>query len=61
MLRNGIERKEIRSDINVRAQASLILTNLRGMLTLWLLDPDHVDINSIKKEFLASLRRSLIP
>jgi hypothetical protein len=31
------------------------------MLTLWLLDPDHVDINSIKKEFLASLRRSLIP
>jgi AcrR family transcriptional regulator len=61
MLRNGIERKEIRSDINARAQASLILTNLRGMLTLWLLDPDHIDINAIKKEFLANLRRSLVP
>ena len=61
MLRNGIERKEIRSDINARAQASLILTSLRGMLTLWLLDPDHVDIHAIKKEFLVNLQRSLSP
>lgn len=61
MLRIGIERNEIRSDINPRAQASLILTSLRGMLTMWLLDPEHVDINAIKKEFLANLRRSLEP
>jgi hypothetical protein len=34
---------------------------MRGMLTLWLLDPDHVDLDAIKKEFLINLRRSLVP
>jgi AcrR family transcriptional regulator len=61
MIRSGIERKEIRDDVNARAQATLILTAMRGMLTLWLLDPDHVDLNAIKNEFIANLRRSLIP
>jgi AcrR family transcriptional regulator len=61
MIRSGVDRNEIRADINVRAQATLILIALRSMLTLWLLDPDHVDIDAIKKEFLANLRRSLVP
>jgi hypothetical protein len=34
---------------------------MRGMLTLWLLDRDHVDLDAIKNEFLANLRRSLVP
>jgi AcrR family transcriptional regulator len=61
MIRSGIERNEIRADVNARAQASLIILQLRGMLTLWLLDPEHVDLDAIKKEFLSNLRRSLIP
>jgi hypothetical protein len=61
MLRSGIERKEIRADINPIAQAMLILTAMRGMLTLWLLDPDHVNLDTVKKEFLANLRNSLVP
>jgi molybdopterin/thiamine biosynthesis adenylyltransferase len=61
MIRSGVERNEIRSDINPRAQATLILTAMRGVLTLWLLDPDHVDIDAVKKEFLLNLRRSLVP
>jgi AcrR family transcriptional regulator len=60
MIRSGVERGEIRSDINARAQASLILTAMRGMLTLWLLDPEHIDLDAIKKEFLSNLRRSLV-
>lgn len=59
MIRSGIERKEIRADVNPVAQGTLILTAMRGILTQWLLDPDHVDINAIKKEFLGNLRRSL--
>jgi AcrR family transcriptional regulator len=61
MIRSGVERGEIRSDLNPRAQATLILTAMRGMLTLWLLDSDHVDLEAIKKEFLGNLRRSLLP
>ena len=61
MIRSGVDRNEIRSDINPRAQATLILTAMRGVLTLWLLDPDHVDIDAVKKEFLLNLRRSLVP
>jgi AcrR family transcriptional regulator len=61
MIRSGVERNEIRADINPRAQASLILTTMRGMLTLWLLDPNHVDLDAIRTEFLSNLRRSLVP
>lgn len=61
MLRSGVERGEVRADIDPIAQATLIITALRGMMTFWLLDPDHTDLDALKKEFLANLRRSLVP
>jgi len=60
MLRSAIERKEIRADVNPIAQATLIIVALRGMMTFWLLDPDNVNLDTLKKEFLANLKRSLV-
>lgn len=61
MLRSAMERKEIRADINLIAQATLIIVGLRGMMTFWLLDPDHVNLDAMKKEFLSNLKLSLVP
>ncbi|HYM35434.1 MAG TPA: TetR/AcrR family transcriptional regulator [Steroidobacteraceae bacterium] len=60
MIRSAVERREIRGDINPIAQATLIITAMRGMLTMWLLDPNHVDLDALKKEFLGNLKRSLV-
>ncbi len=61
MILSGIERKEIRADVNAIAQATLILAAMRGVMTQWLVDPARVDLDAIKKEFLMNLRRSLAP
>ena len=37
------------------------LDDQRGVMTQWLVDPEHVDLDSIKEQFLMSLRRSLAP
>lgn len=59
MIRSGIERREIRSDVDPEAQAALLISALRGVMTQWLLDPAHVDIDSIKRELVENLRRTL--
>lgn len=59
MIGNAIERGEIRADVNPKAQATLILASLRGVLALWLLDAEHVDLDAARKEMLANLRRCL--
>jgi len=58
-IRSGIERGEIRKDIDPDAQGALLLSALRGVMTQWLVDPDHVDIGTIKRELIANLRRLL--
>jgi AcrR family transcriptional regulator len=58
-LRDAIARKEVRADIDPIAQGTLIITALRGVMTQWLLDPKHVNLDAIKKEFIANLHRSL--
>lgn len=61
MLRGGIQRGEVRATIDADAQGVLIISALRGVMRQWLLDPEHVDLDAIKKEFLIDLRRSLAP
>ena len=58
-LQSGIDRKEIRHDIETTAQATLILSALRGVMTQWLLDPKQVSLDSIKRELRTNLQRSL--
>jgi AcrR family transcriptional regulator len=52
---------EVRADIDVRAQAILILATLRGAVGQWLLAPDAIDLGGVSAAFITSLRRSLVP
>jgi AcrR family transcriptional regulator len=58
-IKSGIERGEIRRDIDAVAQATIIISALRGVMTQWLLDPKRVNLNAIKKQLRADLTRSL--
>jgi AcrR family transcriptional regulator len=58
-IRRGIERGEIRRDVDPMAQAAMIVAALRGVMTQWLLDPARTDLERIKADYLASLRRGL--
>lgn len=55
----GIERGEIRNDVNPAAQATLILAQMRGVVALWLTDEASVDLKQVEAEFIATLRRGL--
>ena len=59
LIRDGVQRGEIRADVDADAQAALLLAALRGAMSLWLLDPEHVDLETIKQELTNNLRRSL--
>jgi AcrR family transcriptional regulator len=58
-LRASIAMGEVRSTIDARAQATLILAALRGLVGLWLLAPQAVAMAAARDEFVASLKRSL--
>jgi AcrR family transcriptional regulator len=58
-LRACIKQGEVRADIDVRAQSRMLVAMLRGVLTQWLLDPEGVDLDALKKEVVTSLRRAL--
>ncbi|HWD67250.1 MAG TPA: TetR/AcrR family transcriptional regulator [Caulobacteraceae bacterium] len=60
-LRAAIATGDVGNDIDVTSQAILILAGLRGAVGLWLLAPDVVDLRAVRDEFIASLRRSLVP
>jgi AcrR family transcriptional regulator len=52
---------EVRADIDVGAQAILILATLRGAVGQWLLAPNDIDLAAVSAAYIASLRRSLVP
>ena len=60
-LRACIKQGAVRSDIDPQMQARILIATLRGVMTQWLLDPHEVDLDSMTKELLTSLRRSLAP
>jgi AcrR family transcriptional regulator len=55
----GIERGEIRKDVNPEAQAILILAQMRGVVSQWLSDDASVDLKQVEIEFIETLRRGL--
>ena len=55
----GVERGEIRKDVDPQAQAILILAQMRGVLLQWLSDEPSVDLKKVEAEFIATLRRGL--
>lgn len=59
MLRQAVERGEVRRDVDCNAQAVAILGTLRGSVAMWATDPEQIDIAALRESYLASLRRNL--
>jgi AcrR family transcriptional regulator len=60
-MRMCIKQGAIRKDIDPTAQATLLLSELRGVMSQWLIDQDGVDLDATKTQLLENLRRSLSP
>ena len=59
MIRQGIERGEIRRDVNPQAQAVMILGTLRASVAQWATDPERLDLNVLRDCYVATLQRGL--
>jgi AcrR family transcriptional regulator len=60
-LRTGIEAGTIRADIDVPAQAVILLGVLRGIAIQWLLEKDAFPLDATYEAVKSNLRRSLAP
>jgi AcrR family transcriptional regulator len=57
-LRAAQEKGEIRADLDARAEAVVVTGAMRGIMGQWLIDPDSVDLDAVRDNFIAGLRRS---
>lgn len=57
-LKQAVIQKEIRSSIDPKKQATILIANLRGIMTLWMIDKKRTSLNAIKKELLENLQTS---
>jgi AcrR family transcriptional regulator len=60
-IRAAQENGEIRADLDPRAEAIAITGAMRGIMGQWLIDPDSVDLDAVRDNFIAGLRRSWMP
>lgn len=59
LIERGIERGEIRVDVDPAAQAVLILGTLRASVALWTTDQERIDLVALRDSYVSSLQRSL--
>lgn len=55
----GIDKKEIRPDVDPQLQAALLLAALRGVNVQWAMNPDSIDHETVTEEMVSLFRRSL--
>jgi AcrR family transcriptional regulator len=60
-LRDGMSAGLIRTDIDPKAQAALLLGTLRGLAFQWLLDSRSFELDATYNELKKNLRRDLLP
>ncbi|MCW8194551.1 TetR/AcrR family transcriptional regulator [Proteobacteria bacterium 005FR1] len=58
-IRSGIALGEIREDIDPHAQATLILAGLRGVMAQWLINSEMVNLDRVRDEYIAAIKRNL--
>lgn len=58
-LRAGVANGDIRRSVDIDAWAVLILSSMRGVVTQCLIDPDRLDVPSLRNNFVAALKRTL--
>ena len=52
---------DIRAGLNATAEAVAIMGAMRGIMGQWLIAPDSVDLDAVRDNFIAGLRRSWMP
>ncbi|MEP7210087.1 MAG: TetR/AcrR family transcriptional regulator [Alphaproteobacteria bacterium] len=61
LIKRARDKGEIRADARPRAEASIILSSMRGVMFQWLIDPSHVNISTVKESLVRNIRVSLAP
>jgi AcrR family transcriptional regulator len=61
LIKRAREMGEIRVDARPRAEASIILASMRGVMFQWLIDPDHVKLSRVRDILISNIRKSLLP
>jgi len=61
LIKRAREKREIRADARPRAEASIILASMRGVMFQWLIDPDHVKLSRVRDALVSKIRKSLLP
>ncbi len=61
LIKRGRDKGEIRADARPRAEASIVLASMRGVMFQWLINPDHVTLSRVRDSLVANIRRSLGP
>ncbi|HEY7799369.1 MAG TPA: TetR/AcrR family transcriptional regulator [Hyphomonadaceae bacterium] len=61
LIKRAREKGEIRADARPRAEASIILASMRGVMFQWLIDPDHVKLSRVRDTLISNIRKSLLP
>lgn len=59
MLSEGIERGNVRPDVDINSQAFIILGTVRASMALWIADPDGIDLERMRRTYVAALKRNL--
>jgi AcrR family transcriptional regulator len=57
-VRSAQAKGEIRADLDAKAEAIAITGAMRGIMGQWLIDPDSIDLDAVRDNFIAGLRRS---
>jgi AcrR family transcriptional regulator len=50
---------EVRADVRPLAEASIIISSIRGVLFQWLINPDHVSLSHMRECLVANVRTTL--
>ena len=61
LIKRARDKGEIRADARPRAEASIILASMRGVMFQWLIDRDHVSLSRVRDTLVANIRKSLAP
>ncbi len=61
LIKRARDKGETRADARPRAEASIILASMRGVMFQWLIDPDHVKLSRVRDTLISNIRKSLIP
>jgi AcrR family transcriptional regulator len=61
LIKRAREKGETRADARPRAEASIILASMRGVMFQWLIDPDHVKLSRVRDTLVSNIRKSLLP